>query len=515
MILRPSLLPLTRPKGGGASLLPLTARIAAGDNSYGAQLGMIDVWQWAWMAAGCRGVPTLGMRQARGGDTLAHLSDRFAPIDAVRSKLLDVMNIQNDISGGDVANTNAGGDLMLARLDAVLVKARAAGNSKIIVPKLAATNAALAKPIANARYAAGVDARAAGAADIIVHDQSLVFDPQNTNQSTDATHPDKSVSSRALGVAKGNLWKAQFVSAGIFDAGAELAGNINPNWNMGTAGTLTNGAGCAAVQTADVLRSDPTIPCRKLAITGTATADPTSVASTGDIRLRFNCNVPAGMNTIATAWALLGMIEVTDSAGNDPQQLATVSMIVGQSTAFDKVYVPSRGTWGAKYLGPIGIAPNLLTVQVTQLSIDLIVRPLQAAGVDIDVRVARLNVFQTDTEVYGPAVNASAIFTTGRPALFLLPTTTPSAGPLAVGGTLAHGGAFARFIGGGVARSYDVIRNGTVDVGDVTPQTFAAAAVPYTIQAGDSGQTLAIRTTGTNGMGTDSVLAPAVPLAVT
>jgi hypothetical protein len=97
-----------------------------------------------------------------------------------------------------------------------------------------------------------------------------------------------------------------------------------------------------------------------------------------------------------------------------------------------------------------------------------------------------------------------------------VPTTTPTTGPLAVAGTLGVGTAIARFVGGGLTRTYDAIQDGTTDVGDATPATAAGAAVPYTVQAGDSGHTLAIRNNASNSFGgasSDSVLTTA--LAVT
>jgi hypothetical protein len=149
-------------------------------------------------------------------------------------------------------------------------------------------------------------------------------------------------------------------------------------------------------------------------------------------------------------------------------------------------------------------------------NIDFAIRALQVAGVDIELRIAWVNCLYTDDVAYGPVANASAIFTVGRPALFAVPTTTPTTGPLAVAGTLGVGTAIARFVGGGLTRTYDAIQDGTTDVGDATPATAAGAAVPYTVQAGDSGHTLAIRNNASNSFGgasSDSVLTTA--LAVT
>jgi hypothetical protein len=304
--------------------------------------------------------------------------------------------------------------------------------------------------------------------------------------------------------------KALFVAKGVFDDGGQVAGNFNANWNMGTAPTLTNNSGATAIQAADVLRSLPgSVPCRRLTVSGTVTADPTASGSTGDIQLRFSTPHLAGTNTYGKSVAFLCYIEITDSAGNDPVGLATVQVQCGSTTCFGKQMTASHGPWngGKKYQGPLRpVRTAMIGVQSLPMNTDFIIRGLQQA-VDIEVRIAYLNVFYTDEAQYysGQPANASAIFTAGRPVLFALPTTTPTTGPLAVGGTLGVGTALARLLGGGLTRTYDAIRGGTTDVGDMTPATAGGAAVPYTVQAGDSGSTLLMRTTGTNAAGSASV----------
>ena len=251
------------------------------------------------------------------------------------------------------------------------------------------------------------------------------------------------------------------------------------------------------------------VPCRRLNVSGTVTADPTSGGATGDIQLRFATPHLAGTNTIGKSVAFLCYIEITDSAGNDPVGLATFQVQCGQTTCFGKQMTAGHGPWngGVKYQGPLRpVRLKMITVQSLSMNTDFIIRGLQQA-VDIELRTAYLNVFYIDEAQYhsGLPANASAIFTASRRVLFSLPTTTPSSGPLAVGRTLGVGTALARILGGGLTRTYDAIRGGTTDVGDMTPATAAGAAVPYTVQAGDSGSTLLMRTTGTNDGGSASV----------
>lgn len=482
---------------GGASLAPLTSRIVFAGNSYGAQTGNIDLVQYALNRAGSRGEITLGTRQSRGGDRLTHLIDRWSAVDACKPAVVVVMNTENDLADAAVTNDAAGGNVLLSRIDSVLTLARASGVSKIIIEKQTNTTTALGGKVnAVTQYHAGLATRAAAASDIVLTDPSVV-DLTNAAHSTDGVHPNKTVSARLYGEMLGDLIAACFVSAGMFDASGQLAGNIHTNWNMGSAGTLTNASGASASQTSGFLRTMPSVPCRIVAISGTATADPTS---TGDIQLRFASPHAGGTDTIGKSMTCIAVVEITDAAGNNPVGMATFQIQAAQSTAFGKTYVTTHGGWTTKMQGAVVVPPSLITAQSLTCNIDFIVRAL-AGAVDIELRIGLVNVLYTDTVAYGPVVNASQIFTSGRPVLFSAPTSTPASGPLAVGGTLGVGSTYARFLGGGLTRTYDAIRDGTTDVGDAFPQTAASAAIPYTIVAGDSTHTLAIRSNASNSYG--------------
>lgn len=478
--------------GGGPSGLPLTAPFAFGDNSYGAQTGNINVSQWTWMAMGCRGLPTRGNNQSRGGDRQGpHLLDRIAPLKSCANNgVATFMNWQNDLADAAVTNDNAGGDLLLSRLDALISQITSVGG-KAVFYNQGNTTSAISKGAAVARAKSGLAAR-----NVLVIDDPV--DYQDANQSTDQTHPDKSGAARALGEARGNAIRTLFNTASIFDAGSgQLTGNFNANWNMGgTAPALTNNSGGAASQAMDVSRILPgSVAARKLSLTGTVTADPTSAGSTGDVQLRFSTPHQAGTNTYGKSPIAIMWIEITDSAGNDPVGLASIQIQCGQSTAFGKQYVTSHGPWGGgkKYQGPIGIIqPTRISAQSLPMNTDIIIRGLQGT-VDIEVRISYLNVLYTDETAYGPKANASLIFTSGRPLLRAVPTTAPTSGPLAVGGTLGVGTVLSSIFGGGITETYDAIRGGVTDVGDIVPPTAAGAAVPYTVQAGDSGSNLLMR----------------------
>ncbi|HEX8382197.1 MAG TPA: hypothetical protein VF592_02370 [Sphingomonas sp.] len=484
-------------------LLPLSAPFTLADNSYGAQVGAIDVSQWTWMGMGCRGSPTLGLVQARGGDRLSHLIDRIAPVKSCSTNgVALIMNVENDLSDAAISPDAAGGDVLLARLDAVIGEVRVSGG-KVAIAKQAGTNSAIGtKAPAVARYNEGLAMRVAP--DLVLLDDGAAFDPQDATQSSDGVHPNRAGSARALGSARGSALAALFDRAGIFDGGGQLPGNFNTNWNMGTLGVLTNNSGATASRTAGFLRSRPEVPCQILSLSGSVTADPAGAAATGDVQLRFATPHPAGTATTGKSPICFAFVEISDAAGGDPVGLASLGLHCGQSTGFGKTYNPAHGPWGggSAYVGPIGTArPRQIAVQSLALNTDLVIRGMQRSGVDVEVRIAWLNVVYTDEAAYGPAANASAVFTTGRPVLFALPTTTPAAGPLAVGATLGIGSVPATIVGGGLTRRFHVIRGGTTEVGAIAPATAAAGSTAYMIQAADSGSALAVRSTAGNDRG--------------
>jgi hypothetical protein len=478
------------------SLLALTERIVFADNSYGAQTNAVDYVPYAWAAAGCRGRPTLGLRQARGGDRLTHLIDRWPAIDAVKPGVVVVMNIENDLADAAVTADAAGGAVLLSRIDQVIALARASGVKRILIPRQVNTNSALGtKAAAATAYNAGLASRAA--TDVIIMDLSLAFDPQDATQSSDGTHPNTAKSARSFGEAIGAYIRAQFVGDEIFGADGQIAGNVNANWTLPAAGAITNASGATVAQSTGYLRDRPAVPCRVLNISGTVTADPTS---TGNIQWRFSTSgLPAGLSTIGHGVSAFALVEITSSTGGDPVGLATFQGNAGVSQAWGATYSAAQGRWndGKRFAGVVAIPPKILSVQSLIANVDLICRGLQGA-VDIEIRVAWINLIDTEAAAYGPVVNASQVFTVGRPLLAALPTTTPASGTLAVGGTLGLGGSFATFFGGGIARSYDVMRDGSTDVGDVTQATASASASSYTVVAADSGHTLGIRHTGGN-----------------
>ncbi len=480
--------------------LALTERIVFADNSYGAQTNAIDYVPYAWAAAGGRGRPTLGLRQARGGDRLTHLIDRWSAIDAIRPGLVVVMNIENDLADAAVTADAAGGAVLLARVDQVIALARASGVKRILIPKQVATNSAIgSKAAAATAYNAGLDSRAA--TDVVIMDLSAAFNPQDATQSSDATHPNTAKSAKSFGEAIGAYIKAQFVTDEIFGADGQVAGNLNANWALPSAGTITNStSGATVTQSSGYLRDRPAVPCRILNISGTVTADPTS---TGNIQWRFaTSGLPAGLATIGHGVGAYALVEIGSSTGGDPVGLASLQGNAGVSQAWGTTYSAAQGSWnnGKRFAGVLAIPSKMLSVQSLIANVDLICRGLQGA-VDIEIRVAWINLVDTEATSYGPVVNASQVFTVGRPLLAALPTTTPTSGTLAVGGTLALGSSFATFFGGGITRTYDVMRDATTDVGDVTQATASASATGYTVVAADSGHTLAIRHNGANDNG--------------
>lgn len=487
--------------GGGSDLLALSSRIAFGENSYGAQTGNIDVLQWAWLKARCKGVPSLGMRQARGGDRLTHLHDRQAPLVATRAGLYVVMDDTNDLSDSAIANTTEGGQALIARLESVIEDIRAVGPSQILVRNSAATNGYNSKAIAGAFYNANIPV----APDITIVDTASVFNPQDSGQSSDGVHPNKRVSAKALGDLLGTTILSKFVEDDIFDAGGDLAGNL-VTWNPATAWTVTtNSSGLSVLQSQNGTR-------RRFEITGTCASDEAGAGTTADVRMRISMPYKAARNTWGMSLASLFWLKISSSSDGAPVNLATFSALNGTGTAFNKQFtVAHGGYWTEKFEGPFGIMPGLLqgTSNASAVTFDLILRGVNGQVVDVVVEIDNVNHLATDDVAYGPATNASAAFTIGdgtnRPVLFSIPTSSPSGGSQALG-TNVNISNSGTIIGGGLTDQIDAIRNGSQDVGDAVPVRSGAAAVPYTMASPlASGDTLVLRRTATNSMGSASV----------
>lgn len=463
--------------GPSPDLLPLTSRIAFGGNSYEAQTGNIDIVQYAWLAAGCRGWPSLGMRQARGGDRLTHLHDRAAPLTAVRAGVYVVMTPENDFSDAAVTNNSAGGDAVVGRLNTVITDIRNAGGGQIIIQNSPDTNGYESKPLAGARYNATLPT----GSDLTTFDIRATFDPNNGAQSGDGVHPNKRASAKAIGDALGPVIASKFVSAGIFDAGDDLAGNL-VTWNPATAWTVTtNSSGLSVSQSQNGT-------ARRFEITGTCASDEAGAGTTADVRLRLSMTYKTPRSTWATALGSLFRLKVTNAADGAPTALATLNASNGTGNAFNKQYTASHGAyWTERFEGPFGIIPTLLqgTSNASAVTFDIIVRGVNGQAVDVVIEVSAVNHLSTEDTAYGPATNASAAFTIGdgtnRPVLFSIPTTNPAAGgSIALGATLSPLNC-GTIIGGGLTNTIDAIRNGSQDVGDATPVTQSSAAVPYTV----------------------------------
>lgn len=493
-----------------ATLLPLTARLVFGENSYGALTGNENYALFAWLKAGCRGATSIGMGQWLGGDKVSDLHGRAAPLMAARAGCVVVMNPQNDLSDAAVTNNTAGGVTMIGRLNNVISDLSSVGVSKILVGNQPNTDGYISKSVAGAYYNANIPV----AANVVTFDQRSAFDPQDATQNQgDHTHPNTRKGAKLLGDALGTLIAAQYVSAGIFDATSDLPGNL-VTWNPATAWTVTNGSGLTVTQTQDTLLADGTTACRKFACTGTCTGDETLSTTVPDIKLRLTMTFKATRNTYAMAMASLFHLEITDSAGNAPQGLATLQVSNGTANgqSFSKVFTPADLTyWTEKFIGPFGVMPSLFNGQTNTVTFDIFLRGRNGVAADFVLRIAKVNHIPTEDTAYGPPVSMGAIFTTGRPVLKGLPTTTPNSGSIAVGATIAANQTFG-IVGGGLTLTYDAIRDGTADtltnvytggtdVGDIIPITSGSAAVPYTAVAGDSGHTVRMRINASNSFG--------------
>ncbi|WP_374942119.1 hypothetical protein [Sphingomonas sp.] len=506
-------------------LLALSERLAFGGNSYGAQTSNIDLALWAWIGAGCRGVPSIGMKQSRGGDRLSHLLDRIEPLKSVRAGLYVVMNPINDTNdiGG---NTAADSDAILARFDAVAGALRSARPDARIIAETVGTGVTTyqSKPVSMARYEAGIDSRAGAL--LTKFSPNGVVDFLDAAQSSDQLHPNKRLSARAYGLALGAKIAGFFDTADVFAGGLSLANNLVA-FNAATAWTATaNSSALTAVQSQDVLRSRPGVACRRFVVTGTTTQDPASGGTAADLRLRVTLNLPAGLSTDGLSVGHVMLLEVQSSAGGDPVGLATLQLNGNVGIAFNKQYAAGDGSfWTERFQGPMGILAGAdgnaaLAGQTTQWNFDITLRAVPSIATDIEIRVAALNVLNTEANAYGPVKTMSKVFTvndgTARGILRPVPTTTPSGGAVAVGATIAKS-KDGFFVGGGITRQFDALRDGATDVGDLVPVRNGAAAVPYTAVAGDSGHTIVMRQSASNtfdgGMTSDYVDAIAVAVS--
>ena len=501
--------------GGAPSLLALDRRVAIGGNSWEA-IGNTDYVTLAWAYAGCRGVPSIGMRQARGGDRLSHLVDRVAPLASVRPGLAILMNPINDFADSAVTDNNAGGDVALARLDSVVSSIRAQTSDCIILAG-DAVNAAgiLAKPTARARYKAGIASRAGADSKFVGFDPNATgvvagVDLTSSADSADATHIYKTASTVRTAKNMGAVWASKFVADDIFAAGLSLTNNIvafNPasSWTV-----TTNSSGLTAAQSADTLRQRSSVACRKFSITGTSTLDPTISGTTPDLQLRITLPISAGFSTDGKTFAAIMLLEITSASGGAPVGLATIQINDGFNQAFNKQLVAAEGgyLWDEGWAGPIGIVPSAqATGQTANITFDLRLRAKQNVATDIEIRIAAINIINTEATAYGPPACMSKAFTIGdgtnRTVLRAIPTTSPTS-TVATGGTIAKNTS-GFFVGGGLANQFDAMRAGVTDVGDLSPALAGQAAVPYTTVGGDTGQGIAMRHTATNAFGSDSI----------
>jgi hypothetical protein len=511
-----------------SGLLALTERVAIGGNSWENQGNNLDYLTLAWWRAGCRGVPTAGMRQARGGDRLSHLVDRIEPIKSVRAGLNLVMNPINDFTDTAVTNDNAGGDIVLSRLDTVTSAIQSVvPTARFLVMDAVNASGILAKATARARVKAGMVSRHAA-------DPShfAIFDPNSAGavagvdltsgaDSSDSTHPNQAPAVVRLGKNLGPVWASYFDTADIFAGGLSLTNN-KVTFNPATAWTVTaNSSGLSVSQAQDTLRDRPSIACRRLTISGTTGQDPTLGTTAPDLQLRLAMSLPAGFSTDGKHFASIFLIEITDSSGGDPTGVATLQFNNSWGQAFAKQLVSAEGgyLWDEKYSGVAGImtgATSMATGQTGTSNFDIRVRGKLSVATNLEIRIAAINLLDTDAVAYGPVKTMSKAFTIGdgtnRPVLRSIPTTTPSGGSVAVGATIAKNGS-GHFVGGGLTHQYDALRDGTTDVGDMTPALNGVAAVPYTTVAGDSAHTIVMRDTASNGFAggsSDSIDAIAV-----
>lgn len=478
----------------GLARLPLTSRILWAENSFGAQSGNISITYYAWWFAGCRGWPSIGMRQSRAGDPLNELVDRLAPALAVRAGLAFVMSVGNDLSGGDVTNTDAGGAIIEARAATIYDQMKAVG-TRVVFQTPPRSQAYLAKPIASDSYRARMLARMAADPDYIrgVLNQADFFDPTVPGASSDETHPDRIPSARALGQGHANAILANFDTAGIFDASPTLPGNVH-TWNPATAWTVnTNSSGLSVAQSQSTLRSNPAVACRRFLVTGQATVDPTTSSGTAaDVVLTLAIPSLGGVTTLGAGLSAIMMAEITSAADGAPINLATFQLNCGSAQAFTRVKTAGAPGFDFRHVGPIGVFPGLIATQISSTTVYITLRGELAGAMDLDLRISWVNVIPTEAQGYGPKVSAMGSFTTGRPVLYSLPTSSPGAGPLSVGGTLGINNV-GLVVGGNLIRSAEAIRGAETVAGAITVARAGVAAAPYTIQAADSAETLRAR----------------------
>ena len=508
-------------------LLALDRRIVFGDNSYGAQTGNIDHIALAWANAGCRGVPSMGFRQAMGGDRLTHLLDRIAPVKAVRAGLHVWMGPENDLSDGAITGNQAGGDAILARLDANLdaVEAVVSDTHHIFSAQGNATTALGSKAGAATAYNTGLPARVTSrgsrASIFNINDTTKPgggVDLQDTLNSTDNIHPNKTRATKRLAKSLGAEIASHFVTDDVFANGLTLPNAIitqdaSKAWTF-----VTNSSGITLTQSQGFLRDRPSVPCRVFDFTGTPTqAETTTSGVLPDVVLSYSGTLPVGFTTTGKAFAAIFLLEITNAAGTGPPVgLATMQFTCAStSQTFNKVHTAAHGEylWDEGWSGPMGVLPgSLLTGQATPPKFEVTLRGKQGVVPDFQIRIAAINTLDTEAVAYGPIATMSRVYTAGHNPLAKLAELDKTT--VAVGGTLSLK-TLATWIGGGVTHSYDAMRGGTTDVGDITLAmsnggTGTTSGVPYTTVPGDVGPGIAGRHNASNTFGgqpyADSVL---------
>ncbi|HZG46161.1 MAG TPA: hypothetical protein VEZ41_07815, partial [Allosphingosinicella sp.] len=201
-------------------------------------------------------------------------------------------------------------------------------------------------------------------------------------------------------------------------------------------------------------------------------------------------------------------LEVTNAAGNGPPvNLASLSFTLGSSASlFTKTVTAANASeWIEMFKGPVGLTPGApLALQAASLALGMVVRGKNGLPIDCMVRVAAVNIIETEAAAYGAPAFTGKAYNAGRPVIGSIPTMTPASGTYGEG-TPININQPGTCLGGGLTRTFEVVNELGQVVGTCSPAYNGVAAVPYLVQAGDvgAGKTLKVRSHAGNGFGAD------------
>lgn len=513
---------------GGGSGAGLAAR---GDifvnvgNSYDAFQTNNDCAALSFFYADCPGTWPLHGRHARGGDSIRDAIGRWSQIAALRPKVIQLMNPQNSLAAGLAQ--------MQTDYNDILTLARAAGVLKIVVqtqPKITGSNETLRGQI-NAWLKDVFSLQP----EIVVSDIASVVDISAAGFHNGAGDHPNARAAHLIAKCNGAAIASCYSGGKTGNIAVALPGNLNADFNMPDSNAdglsdgwaLTNAYTGATVTTEmDFFRAPgkTAIRCQVLRVAGTSAIDPATAGN--ELRLLKTISLPTATAMTGKSYTMQLWVEISDAAGTGaPVNLAAFSLTTGNSVFSNKSYTAANGPWTLD-AGPLRqmmqAMPVVQAAQNVNQQMIVSARPMKDVAADYEIRFGWVNLIEGEAVAYGPPCDQSEILPIGKTAIFVGPAFS---GTLTSGSVLSFtrpgnisGGGFqppATQYGGGTnyALNSFMVRSPYGLPGDVAgniegARPSGAAAVGFTIQAGDIGQKLKMGVQAENAMGSLIVYSP-------